>query len=27
LGVLRAEVEDDDRLSFHCLLCQRTGVV
>ena len=27
LGVLRAEVEDDDRLGFHCLMCQRTGEV
>ena len=27
LRVLRAEVEDDDRLSFHYLLCQRTGEV
>ena len=25
LRVLRAEVEDDDRLGFHYLLCQRTG--
>ena len=27
LGVLRAEVEDDDRLGFHFLMCQRTGEV
>ena len=27
LGVLRAEVEDDDRLSVHYLLCQRMGRV
>ena len=27
LRVLRAEVEDDDRLGFHHLLCQRTAAV
>ncbi len=27
LCILRAEVEDDDRLGFHHLLCQRTGAV
>ena len=27
LRILRAKVEDDDRLRFHHLLCQRTGAV
>jgi hypothetical protein len=27
LRILRAKVEDDDRLCFHHLLCQRTGAV
>src|ERR1035441_1390500 len=27
LRILRAKVEDDDRLRFHHILCQRTGAV